>query len=151
MPSVTLRLLMLLITSMVTLPAAASPEGSLFPHIVEPEGVECVQPEEEMRRNHMEYILHQRDETVYRGIRANIEDTGYSLAECIDCHVFPNEYGEIASHKDKEHFCTSCHQYASVQIDCFSCHADKPQKYIQRKTAGSYGTDAVASSNREAP
>jgi len=101
-----------------------------FPTIHEPEGegVECVQPEDEMRRNHMNYILHQRDQTVHDGIRTET----YSLAKCIDCHVEPDENGEIARHDDSEHFCNSCHEYASVQIDCFECHADRPQKYIQR-------------------
>ena len=99
-----------------------------FPQIHEPEGKKCVQPEDEMRRNHMNYILHQRDETMYKGIRTE----KYSLAKCIDCHVEPNEKGEIASHDDEEHFCSTCHTYASVQIDCFECHADKPQKYIKR-------------------
>ena len=99
-----------------------------FPQIHEPEGKKCVQPEDEMRRNHMNYILHQRDETMHKGIRTE----KYSLAKCIDCHVEPNEKGEIASHDDEEHFCSTCHTYASVQIDCFECHADKPQKYIKR-------------------
>ena len=117
--------------------ASGDSHGGMFPHIPEPEGKKCVQPEEEMRKNHMNYILHQRDETMYRGIRANIKNEGYSLAECIDCHVFPDENGKIATHDDPEHFCSTCHQYAAVKIDCFDCHADKPQEYIERgkKTA----------------
>jgi len=104
--------------------------GTPFPKIQEPEGegVKCVQPEEEMKRNHMNYILHQRDKTVYEGIRTET----YSLAKCIDCHVEPDENGHIASIESDEHFCNTCHQYASVQIDCFECHADRPQKYIKR-------------------
>lgn len=101
-------------------------------HEPEGEGIKCVKPEEEMKRNHMNYILHQRDATMQKGIRANIENEGYSLAECIDCHVEPNEQGEIASHKSEEHFCNACHSYASVTIDCFECHADRPQKFIKR-------------------
>lgn len=101
-----------------------------FPKIHEPkgEGVKCVQPEDEMRRNHMNYILHQRDKTVHEGIRTET----YSLANCIDCHIEPDENGNIADHNSEEHFCNACHQYASVQIDCFECHADRPQKYIKR-------------------
>ena len=99
-----------------------------FPQIHEPEGKKCVQPEDEMRRNHMNYILHQRDKTMHEGIRTE----QYSLAKCIDCHVEPNKNGEIAGADSKEHFCSTCHEYASVQIDCFQCHADKPQKYIKR-------------------
>lgn len=101
-----------------------------FPTIHEPadESLKCIQPEDEMRRNHMNYILHQRDITMHEGIRTETD----SLAKCIDCHVEPNEKGEIAGIESDEHFCNACHQYASVQIDCFQCHADRPQKYISR-------------------
>lgn len=103
-----------------------------FPTIHEPtdESLKCIQPEDEMRRNHMNYILHQRDITMHQGIRTETD----SLAKCIDCHVEPDSNGEIAGIESNEHFCTSCHQYASVQIDCFQCHADRPQKYINRGT-----------------
>ncbi len=101
-----------------------------FPTIHEPtdESVKCIQPEDEMRRNHMEYILHERDETMHEGIRNEPE----SLANCIDCHIEPDENGNVPRIDSKEHFCNACHEYASVQIDCFQCHADRPQKYIKR-------------------
>jgi hypothetical protein len=101
-----------------------------FPTIHEPsdESLKCIQPEDEMRKNHMHYILHERDETMHEGVR---NEPG-SLAACIDCHVEPDANGEIAGIESKEHFCTSCHEYASVQIDCFQCHADRPQKFIKR-------------------
>jgi hypothetical protein len=105
-----------------------------LPTINEPHGedVKCVQPEDEMRRNHMNYILHQRDETMHEGIRTE----RYSLANCIDCHVEPDKDGNIATIDSEEHFCHGCHEYAAVNIDCFECHADRPQKYIKRsKTA----------------
>jgi hypothetical protein len=112
-----------------------------FPTIHEPsdESLKCIQPEDEMRRNHMNYILHERDETMHEGVR---NEPG-SLAACIDCHVEPNENGEIAGIDSDEHFCSSCHTYASVQIDCFQCHADRPQKFIDRAT--STKTDKSAS------
>ena len=101
-----------------------------FPTVHEPsdESLKCIQPEEEMRRNHMNYIMHQRDLTMHQGIRTETD----SLAKCIDCHVEPNDKGEIAGIESEEHFCNACHQYTSVQIDCFQCHADRPQKYIDR-------------------
>ena len=126
-----MRISLVLAGFMLLFPLSGNAETP-FPKIHEPEGKKCVQPEDEMRRNHMNYILHQRDETVHKGIRSDSEDKGYSLAKCIDCHVEPNEKGEIANHDDTEHFCNACHEYASVQIDCFECHADKPQKYIKR-------------------
>lgn len=105
-----------------------------FPTIHEPEGegVKCVVEDEDvMRRNHMDYIRHQRDKTMRQGIRAE-SDGSYSLSRCIDCHIQPNDKGEVPTHKDKEHFCVACHEYAAVQIDCFECHADRPQKFIKR-------------------
>jgi len=103
-----------------------------FPKIHEPtdESVKCIQPEDVMRREHMNYILHERDETMHEGIRGEPE----SLANCINCHVEPNDKGEIAGIDSDEHFCNACHQYAAVQIDCFQCHADRPQKYIKRNS-----------------
>jgi hypothetical protein len=83
---------------------------------------ECVAPEDEMRRNHMNYILHQRDETVHKGIRTR----QYALEECINCHAIKGEDGEYIRVEDPRHFCASCHSYASVNIDCFQCHADIP-------------------------
>jgi hypothetical protein len=97
-------------------------------HEPEGEGVECVEPEDVMRRDHMNFILHQRDETMHKGIRTS----KYSFAECIDCHIQPDDKGEIASVDSEDHFCNSCHEYAAVNIDCFECHADKPQKFIDR-------------------
>jgi hypothetical protein len=124
--------LSLILTGLILLFPAQGMAETPFPSIHEPEGkdVKCVQPEDEMRRNHMNYILHQRDETVREGIRTET----YSLSKCIDCHVQPNDKGEIATHHDKEHFCSACHEYAAVQIDCFECHADRPQKYIERSS-----------------
>ena len=81
-------------------------------------------------KNHMNYILHERDETMHEGIRGEPS----SLANCINCHVEPDDKGEIAGIDSKEHFCNGCHQYASVQIDCFQCHADRPQKFIKRSS-----------------
>ena len=94
------------------------------------EGAKCIEPTHEMRRNHMNYILHERDETMHEGVR---NEPG-SLAACIDCHVEPNEQGVVVDHDNKDHFCNGCHQYASVQIDCFQCHADRPQEYIKRSS-----------------
>jgi hypothetical protein len=82
----------------------------------------CVEPTQDMRVNHMEYILHQRDETVHEGIR----DKQHSLVECINCHV--SDAPDAPRVSSEEHFCNSCHSYAAVSIDCFQCHADRPVK-----------------------
>ena len=123
----------LIFTGLIMLFPAQGIADTPFPSIHEPEGegVKCVKDEDEMRRNHMNYIKHQRDKTMREGVRAESEGS-YSLAKCIDCHVQPNDKGEVPTHDSKEHFCVACHQYASVQIDCFECHADRPQKFIKR-------------------
>ncbi|MBK7315029.1 hypothetical protein [Candidatus Aalborgicola defluviihabitans] len=83
-------------------------------------GGKCVEDPALMRRNHMELLKHQRDETVHGGIR-----TGkYSLKACIACHASQTT-GSVTA-KDTN-FCQSCHNYAAVKIDCFGCHANKPQ------------------------
>ena len=83
----------------------------------------CVEPVAEMQKNHMSYIMHQRSETMRKGVRTK----QHSLKECIDCHNAPAEDGKVARAEESEHFCSTCHTYVAVQIDCFSCHSDKPQ------------------------
>lgn len=84
----------------------------------------CVEPTEEMRKNHMKMMLHKRDQTMHQGIRT----PQHSLEECINCHVPGDDSGKIVRIDSKEHFCNSCHSYAGVSIDCFQCHADRPVK-----------------------
>ncbi len=100
-------------------------DGSKVPP---PKGDQCVEDPEWMRSNHFETVLHQRDDTVIHGIRT----TKHSLKNCIDCHVTPNENGDYARYSNsEEHFCASCHEYAAVSIDCFQCHADRPESAIR--------------------
>ena len=85
---------------------------------------QCVAPAEDMRRNHMVYLDGHRDATVIEGIRT----TKHSLNECINCHVSVTKAnGEALHYPDQEHFCASCHTYVGVKMDCFQCHADRPQ------------------------
>ena len=87
------------------------------------EKTKCVEPVGVMRRDHMEFLKHKRDETLREGVRTK----QHSLVECIDCHVTPNDKGEYARFGDNEHFCSSCHNYAAVNVDCFDCHSDLPE------------------------
>ncbi|MDH5471600.1 MAG: hypothetical protein OEY87_00780 [Gammaproteobacteria bacterium] len=117
-------LLMVIGSALLALSTAVYADGdkaSFMPDIPEPkdESLKCVQPEDEMKKNHMEYILHQRDKTLREGVRTK----QYSLKECINCHV---EKNSTARFGDDKHFCSSCHNYAGVTIDCFQCHADRP-------------------------
>lgn len=100
------------------------------------QGEKCVEPTEEMRRNHMEKILHQRDETMHRGIRT----TQHSLKNCVDCHADPKTNSVLG----KDGFCESCHRYASVSIDCFSCHSAEREAQAAAPGAGPRALRAAA-------
>ncbi len=75
-----------------------------------------------MRKNHMKFLLHQRDDTVHEGVRTK----KHSLVECIDCHSSNDANGRSIAINAPGQFCQSCHAYAGVQMDCFQCHATNP-------------------------
>jgi hypothetical protein len=89
------------------------------PVIESARGDQCVADPAFMRRNHMELLKHQRDDTVHGGIRG----AKYSLKACIDCHA-SQKTGSVAA--ASTNFCQSCHTFTAVKIDCFECHYTKP-------------------------
>ena len=103
--------------------AWVSVSGERGPHIPQGKGDHCVADTDFMRRNHMDLILHQRDDTVIRGLR----DKPFSLVECVDCHARSDSDGKAVRIDAKGEFCASCHEYVAVSIDCFSCHAAVPE------------------------
>jgi hypothetical protein len=103
-------------------------QGNIVPT---PKGEKCVEETADMRANHMKYLLHKRDETMHMGIRTKT----HSLVECINCHATPDRNGKIARVSDDSHFCASCHRAASVKLDCFECHADRPVEAFSSLTS----------------
>ena len=87
-------------------------------------GGKCVAEPQWMRKNHMHVLLHQRDETVHKGIRGG----KYSLADCVDCHASSKNNSVLGSN---ENFCQGCHAYAGVKIDCFECHSNKRREIAE--------------------
>ncbi len=83
----------------------------------------CVEPTEYMRRNHFELIRHQRDQTVYGGIRGS----DHGISGCVSCHVAYDETSSPIEINAKGQFCRSCHDYAAVEMNCFDCHATVPK------------------------
>jgi hypothetical protein len=104
--------------------AAEPNKASRVPQpVIEPaRGGQCVEDTAYMRRNHMELLKHQRDDTLRGGVRTGVK---YSLQACIECHASQTTQSVTAS---QTNFCVSCHSYAAVKIDCFECHATQPQK-----------------------
>jgi hypothetical protein len=81
-----------------------------------------------MRREHMYLLEHQRDQTVYLGDRAR----RHSLAECVACHVRRDALGHTIPINAPGQFCAACHAYAAVEMDCFECHATRPDSGLGR-------------------
>ena len=79
----------------------------------------CVEDTATMVREHPDLLKHQRDLTMHEGIRTR----AHSLKECVACHA-STKTGSVLGAGG---FCQSCHEYASVKIDCFNCHASKPK------------------------
>ena len=125
--------------------SAAAGAATPLPEIAPGKGDKCVEPTEDMRRHHMEYLLHQRDETMHRGIRTK----RHSLKNCIECHAVKDQSGAYVTVEDKRHFCRTCHNYAAVTIDCFECHRSTPEPSSASLGAG--GVALFEAAGRDAP
>ena len=142
-----LRALFVLIVALLMLPVAiaAAGESSSLGQVVIPDPAtpaneqQCVEPVDVMRRDHMKFLLHQRDETVLNGIRTK----QYSLTGCINCHAQADKNGEIVRADDPGYFCTECHTYAAVKIDCFECHSDRAAEVTSKLDSGSMDYSAI--------
>ncbi|MCP5072523.1 MAG: Hdr-like menaquinol oxidoreductase cytochrome c subunit [Rhodobacteraceae bacterium] len=113
-----LALLIVVVLGMPLIILASVP----VPEVSSGQGKACVEDTDFMRRNHMTLLLHQRDDTMIRGIRSG----NHSLNECVDCHATNGEDAVPVTAANPRHFCRSCHDYAAVKIDCFECHASRP-------------------------
>lgn len=107
---------------LASLPAPAQERGRTPKPVIEPAkaGTQCIADPATMRREHPRMLEHQRDETVHGGIRG----AKASLKACIACHASPATNSVAAA---ETNFCISCHSYTAVRIDCFECHATKPE------------------------
>lgn len=119
-----LSVLVLFINGIVTAEETGRIPGLEIPKAKGPfsEAQPCVEPLDVIRSQHGSLLKQQRDATMRLGIRTE----KHSFVGCIDCHVTPDEAGNYPSIKTPEHFCNSCHTYAAVHVDCFDCHATKP-------------------------
>lgn len=106
-------------------PVPAGADGGVpKPDLWRGKGDKCLEPATDMRRYHMNYLKHQRNDTMYQGIRG----TKYSMKKCIECHAVQDPNDKESHVRSVEHFCDQCHEYAAVWIDCFDCHAhDLPE------------------------
>jgi len=121
-----LRLIALLAALCLSFQAGAA-VNSLMPELDIGKGGQCVKDPQWMRKNHMQLLKHQRDETVRKGIR----DEKLSLKNCIECHASTQDNSVIGRN---DSFCEGCHRYEAVNLDCFECHSSKRKSaWEQRK------------------
>jgi len=118
-------LLVFMLSGVAGVVIADEGRDSLLPVIPAGQGDRCVEDTGFMRRNHMELLDHQRDETVLKGVRTE----QYSLQGCLSCHVVYGSDAVPVTVASPGHFCRSCHDYAAVSIDCFQCHASRPGEH----------------------
>ena len=110
----------------VASPVLAADAGRVPKPVIEAgEGEKCVESTGFMRKNHMDLLKHQRDETMHKGIRTR----NHSLNGCIECHASRKNNSVVGS---DQNFCQSCHSYAAVKLDCFECHTSKPKASAAR-------------------
>lgn len=117
-----LMFMLLGMTGMLVADEGSAARDSLLPVIPAGQGDSCVEDTDFMRRNHMELLEHQRDETMLKGVRTK----QHSLQGCLSCHVVYGADAVPVTAASPDHFCRSCHDYAAVSIDCFQCHASRP-------------------------
>lgn len=119
----------------------AAAAGAVSAHAPVPEpvvvrGESCVAPTAVMRRDHMDFLDHQRDVTVIEGVRT----PRFSLEQCVSCHADKDASGTYQRVDAPGQFCSVCHEYTAVEMDCFGCHAARP---YQDENAGIGGDDRV--------
>lgn len=107
---------------LLVMPGYADDNGPVIPPATY--GDQCVADTDIMRKEHMSLLNHQRDETVIEGIRGE----PFSLVSCVNCHAQNDNGGQPIRIDAKGQFCESCHTYAAVKIDCFTCHAALPEE-----------------------
>ena len=110
-----------------------------YPDIPRGKGELCVTETDFMLRNHMNLLGHQRDQTLREGIRG----ARFSLKGCVDCHAVPGADGTPVGAGDPRFFCTACHLYTAVRIDCFECHASRPEAPGQARAPDATGATGV--------
>jgi hypothetical protein len=92
-----------------------------------PPGNQCVAPIAEMRANHMVILNEWRDDVLRDGNRVAVTVEGKKYRKglqmaCMQCH------------SNKEKFCDSCHEYASVKPYCWDCHLTPKEAASKKET-----------------
>jgi len=66
------------------------------------------------------------------------------LTRCVACHVQKNAAGQAIPINGHGQFCSSCHVYAGVHVDCFACHAAVPEQALPKGSFTNAGSAQAA-------
>lgn len=119
-------MLVIVMLSFIAMLGLSDDNAVAIPAIPKAEGDNCVAEPDYMRKNHMVMLKHDRDLKVQDGVT----DIDFSLKDCIACHVVRDDTKTPVSYESPQHFCRSCHDYAAVKVDCFTCHNSKPDDTV---------------------
>jgi hypothetical protein len=75
----------------------------------------CVESSEYMRAEHMQMLDQWRDAVVREGKTHYVSASGQPFEMSLDD-------GCLKCHSNRDEFCDSCHDYASVEVYCWDCH-----------------------------
>ncbi|MHB8254472.1 MAG: hypothetical protein ACYDEV_12420 [Acidiferrobacter sp.] len=100
----------------------------------------CVLPTALIRREHM-MLLRTVREQIVRHATGNPADR---LTHCVSCHVQKNAAGQPIPVNAPGQFCSSCHVYVGVKVDCFACHAAVPESGFPKGTFSNAGAVTAA-------
>lgn len=91
-----------------------------YPELAKPvgkngEALECVEPVEWMRANHMELLIEWRDQALRQEKRVYVASTGKEYETSLQKTC-------LACHTDYDNFCKKCHDQNAVEPYCWDCH-----------------------------
>jgi len=114
----------LLLPGLLAAPLLAEENDSIYPDVPKALGNPHPEGNEFWRKNHMDLLLHDRDQTVRLGDR----EIFASLKGCMVCHAVNGADDRPVGVENPQNFCAVCHKYVSVQVDCFVCHKSTPDE-----------------------
>lgn len=94
---------------------AASGKAATLPALSKASGTQCIESVEYMRSSHMDILEFWREQVVREGKHTYTASDGkqYDISlvgTCMSCHT------------NKTEFCGTCHDYAGVDPNCWTCH-----------------------------
>lgn len=111
--------------------AAPAPEPNLdTPAIQQLQERECIEATAEMRARHMQLLNDWRNRVVRDSNRVYVARNGkkYDMSlqnTCLKCHANqapPGQNLQVQAPSSQAQFCDTCHSYAGVKPDCWTCH-----------------------------